>query len=298
MSDLKDAAADVRPTRPSRVRVPAVAGGFYPRDARSLRASLEECFSGKRGPGRLPVPAPGSTGPRRTLAGIVPHAGYIYSGPIAAHLFSRLAKEPVPSTVLLLGVNHHGRGSLFSVSDEEWSTPLGVVPTDRDLAGAIGRGPVDLDADAHLREHSIEVELPFLQTVYPTGGFRMIALQVTFTHFDLLAELGAHLRKVVGDRDVLWLASTDFSHYVSPEVCRRQDDRALEPILRMDPGALYERVVQEDISMCGIAPTTALLCALQGSHAKAELLAKGHSGDAEPMDQVVGYASIAISRSG
>lgn len=281
------------------MRLPAVAGAFYARDARSLRAQIEKCFVGPRGPGRIPGRSPGATGkePRRILAGVAPHAGYPYSGPIAAHLFARLAEEPVPSTVLVLGVNHHGLGSLFSVSDEDWRTPLGEVPVDLELVRALSHGgPVDLDPEAHLREHSIEVELPFLQTIYPEGSFRLVALQVTFTHFDLLQELGRHLRKVLEGRDVLLLASTDLSHYLPPKEAERLDARALEPLLRLEPGALYDRVVGEDISMCGIAPTTALLCALEGTPAKALLLAKGHSGDAEPMDEVVGYASVAVQR--
>lgn len=289
-----------------RVRAPAVAGSFYPRDPRSLRAQIEDCFTGPRGPGTFPRSSPVSSsggtrthpGSRRTIAGVLPHAGYVYSGPIAAHLFAVLAKEPVPSTVLVLGVNHHGAGPLFSVSDEDWRTPLGETTVDLELVSALTQGgPIDRDASAQAREHSIEVELPFLQTIYPEGSFRFVALQVTFTSFAHLEELGAHLRRVLQGRDVLLLASSDLSHYLPPEEARRQDDRALEPLLRLDAQGLYDRVVGEDISMCGVAPTTALLCSLQGSGARAELLAKGHSGDAEPMEQVVGYASVRIDRS-
>lgn len=280
--------------------MPAVAGGFYPRDPSSLRAQIEACFEAPRGPGRSPVISPEAittpevAAPRRLVAGIAPHAGYVYSGPIAAHLFDRLAHDRPASTVVLLGVNHHGRGSLFAVSDQVWRTPLGDVPTDLDLAQALARGPCDLDPEAHRQEHSIEVELPFLQTIYPKDRLRIVAIQVTFAHFDLLQQLGRHLRKVLEGKDALLLASTDFSHYLPPALVRKKDDRALEPILCLDAKGLYERVVGEDISMCGIAPTTALLCALEGSGARVELLAKGHSGDAEPMDEVVGYASLAI----
>lgn len=230
------------------------------------------------------------------MAGVAPHAGYVYSGAVAAHLFLRLAREPVPSTVLLLGVNHHGRGSLFSVTDENWRTPLGTVPTDRELVRALARGPVELDPRAQDEEHSIEVEVPFLQTIYPGPSLKVVALQVTFTDFALLEELGRHVRRTIEGKDVVLLASSDLSHYLPPEAGKKQDDRALEPLLRMDAQGLYDRVVREGISMCGIAPTTAMLCALSGTSAQAELLAQGNSGDAEPMDRVVGYASVAISR--
>lgn len=282
----------------AKVRFPAVAGAFYPRDPPSLRSTVEECFTGPRGPGAFPTAPPDAgRAPQRTLvAGVAPHAGYVYSGAVAAHLFLRLARERAPSTVLLLGVNHHGRGSLFSVTDEDWRTPLGTVPTDRELVGALAHGPVELDPRAQDEEHSIEVEVPFLQTIYPVSSLRVVALQVTFTDFALLEELGRHIRRTIEGKDVLLLASTDLSHYLPPGAGKKQDDRALEPLLRMDARGLYDRVVREDISMCGIAPTTAMLCALAGTSARAELLSQGNSGDAEPMDRVVGYASVAISR--
>lgn len=240
------------------------------------------------------MPSPNARGPRTLLGGIAPHAGYVYSGPVAAHLFARLASERAPSTVLVLGVNHHARGSPFSVSDEVWSTPLGEVEPDLELVEALVRGPVRRDNAAQSREHSIEVELPFLQTIYPEGSFRFVALQVSFSPFFELEELGRHVRKVVQGKDVLLLASTDLSHYLPREEARRKDDRALEPVVHRRPQELYDRVVEEDISMCGIAPTTTLLCALEGSPGRVELLARGDSADAEPMNEVVGYASLAI----
>lgn len=277
-----------------RVRRPAVAGTFYPREAGSLRAQIEECFEKPRGPGPLSRPKAGPSA-RRTIAAVAPHAGYVYSGPVAAHLFAQLARETPPATVLVLGVNHHGIGSRFAVSDEVWSTPLGEVGPDSDLVRALARGPVELDPGAHRREHSIEVELPFLQTIYPEGSFRFVALQVSFARYDDLVELGQHLRRVLEGRDVLVIASSDLSHYLPRREAREKDDRALEPLLRLDPEELYRRVVGEDISMCGIAPTTALLCSLEGTRARAELVARGDSADAEPMREVVGYASVRIS---
>jgi MEMO1 family protein len=278
-----------------RVRRPAVAGAFYPAQASSLQAQIAECFEGARGPGEVPRGPTDPRKPRRILAGVAPHAGYVFSGPVAAHLFARLARERPPATILILGVNHHGLGSRFAISDEAWSTPLGEVAPDLELVRALARGPVDLDPGAHRREHSIEVEVPWLQSIYPEGSFRLVALQVTFAPFVQLEELGRHIRRTIAGRDVLLLASSDLSHYLPRAEGRRADDRALDPLVRMDPEGLYRRVVSEDISMCGIAPTTALLCALAGTPAKAELVARGDSADAEPMNEVVGYASVLIS---
>lgn len=232
------------------------------------------------------------------MAGVVPHAGYGYSGPVAAHFFRQLARAPAPATVLVLGVDHHGASGMPTVTDQDWKTPLGEVSTDLALLRKLCDGPVDLDPLAQRQEHSIEVEVPFLQTVYEGEPFRFVGLQVPFTDFSLLENLGRHVRRCVLGRDVLLLASTDFSHYLPRKLAREKDDRALEPLLALKAKALYDRVVREDISMCGIAPTVTLLAALEGSSVVSELLARGDSADAEPMDQVVGYASISIRAKG
>ena len=273
--------------------MPAVAGSFYPRDPLALKAAVENSFLDERGPGELPKPNAPSTRERTIVAGIAPHAGYIYSGPIAAHCFNRLSKERPPKTIVILGVNHHGLGGLFALSDEDWKTPLGVVPTDRELMRALARPPITIDGSAHHMEHSIEVELPFLQYMWPQG-ISIVALQVTFTDLSLLKEVGEVISETIKGKDVLLLASTDFSHYLPPQEQRKWDDMAISSLLTLSPEKLYSTVVKNDISMCGIAPVTALLSALEGGKHHAQLLAKGSSGDAEPMDQVVGYASFSI----
>lgn len=232
---------------------------------------------------------------RSVIGGIVPHAGYTYSGPIAAHFFARLASEPRPAAILLLGVNHQGLGGLFSLSDEEWRTPLGVVPTDRVLLQALARPPLEIDGAAHRAEHSIEVELPFLQCLW-AEPLPIVALQVTFADLDLLKEVGKIVADAVSGKDIILLASTDLSHYLPPKEARRLDDLAIAAILTRSPDKLYKTVVANDISMCGIAPTTVLLSALEDMEAKPRLLAKGSSGDAEPMETVVGYASFLFER--
>ncbi len=271
-------------------RAPAVAGTFYPADGRALAAEVEAGFTDRRGPGELP---PRHRSPeRRLVAAVVPHAGYRYSGAIAAHVYRRVATERPPATVLVLGVDHYGAGVGPALSARPWQTPLGPTPVDADLVRALRRGPVGIDERAHAREASIEVQLPFLEYVLPKPSF--VPLQIPFGPFPELEKVGRLVREATADRDVLILASSDLSHYVPPETARRLDRLAIDAILARDAARLYEVVTREQISMCGIAPTTVLLSALAGLPLAASLLRWGHSGEVEPMDSVVGYAAIVL----
>ncbi len=275
-------------------RPPAVAGQFYPADGRELARAIESAFLDRRGPGHLPTR---HRSPERHLrAAIVPHAGYVYSGPIAALAFDRIAAERPPESVLVLGVDHYGRSSGASLSRRPWVTPLGPTGVDTGLVDRLNRGPVEVDEDAHAQEHSIEVELPFLEYVVPKPEF--VALMVRFGPLDFLKEVASVVIQAIQGRDVLLLASTDFSHYVSPERADDLDHRAIEPILKRDAEGLYRTVERHNISMCGIAPTTVLLLALASESLSATLLRWGHSGEAEPMDRVVGYAALTLSSAG
>jgi MEMO1 family protein len=271
-------------------RSPAVAGAFYPASGQELARRVEACFRDPRGPGDLPARRRSST--RELQAAVVPHAGYVYSGPIAAHVYSRLAAERPPATVLILGVDHHGASAGAALSDRAWLTPLGPTAVDHDLVRALARGPIAIDESAHAREYSIEVQLPFLEYVLPHPQF--VALEVGFGPFRFLEEVAGIVHEALEGRDVLVLASTDFSHYVPPPVADRLDHLAIDQILARDPRGLYDTVQRHRISMCGIAPTTVLLAATRTRSWRAELLKWGHSGEADPMDEVVGYAAIAL----
>lgn len=274
---------------PVRSRTPVVAGTFYPRDPSALRAQLDACFLDPRGPGRLPGSAP-RTAPS-VRAAVVPHAGYMYSGPLAARAYAEIADDPPPSTVLVLGADHHGGGGA-ALSDIPWSTPLGNVEVDHRGVERLARPPVRVNEPAHDREHSIEVQLPFLQRILPLP--RVIALQIEFGPFEYLREIGRIVREGIRGQDVVLLASSDFSHYVPADEAERIDRRAIAPILARDARRLFEVVVGERISMCGIAPTTVMLVALEDEPLEAELLRWGHSGEAAPMEEVVGYATIVL----
>jgi MEMO1 family protein len=271
-------------------RSPVIAGQFYEADGAALARQIEACFRDPRGPGELP--ARQRVAPRSLRAAVVPHAAYPYSGPIAARVYALVAAQPPPETVLVLGVDHYGLGNGPALSDRNWETPLGPVAVDHDLVRALARRPVAIDEAAQAREYSIEVQLPFLEYTLPRPRF--VALQVPFSSYDNLVRTGLVVREALAGRDVLLLASSDFSHYVPAAVAERLDRLAIDAILARDPRRLYDTVRDHDISMCGIAPTTVLLAALAEEPLAGRLLRWGHSGEVHAMREVVGYAAIAL----
>ena len=227
-------------------------------------------------------------------AAVVPHAGLPFSGPIAAHAYAELAADPVPEAVLILGVDHHGIGPLAALSLRPWHTLLGDVPIASDLARALTVPPVTIDEAAHALEHSIEVQLPFLERVVP--GVPFVPLQIHYAELDALRRVARIVQNAVRGGDVVVLASSDFTHYRPAEVARALDEEMLARILARDGLGLYRLVRDRELSMCGIAPVTVLLEALADEPLTARLLRYGHSGEAAPMREVVGYASIAFER--
>ncbi len=279
---------------PNTARRPVVAGQFYESDGAALAHQVEGCFTDARGPGELPGPQRAAS--RSVQAAVVPHAGYPYSGAIAAHAYARIAAGHPPASVLVLGVDHHGVSRGASLSDRPWLTPLGPTAVDHDLVRALTHSPVEVDEAAHALEHSIEVQLPFLEYVLPKPKF--VALEVGYGPYEFLEDVASVVRDAVRDRDVLLLASTDFSHYVPARTADRLDHLAIDQILARDPRGLYDTVRKHDISMCGIAPTTVLLAATRDWPVAARLLRWGHSGEVSDMREVVGYAAVTLETSG
>ena len=276
------------------IRPPAVAGSFYPADAQELRRVMEECFLtsplGPRG-SKFSIPS--------LLGGMVPHAGYVYSGPCAAHFYSSLESDI--GCVILLGVNHRGMGAEAALSPADyWETPLGRIAVDRELNELL-KAQVDFlekDERPHLQEHSIEVQLPFLQKVL--GEFTFLPISLSHLSEEECRELGQAIARVyeagnsAGKRTVL-IASSDLSHYLSPKETERLDRMALERVLALDASSLLKTVEEENISMCGVIPTAVFLFAARALGARqARLLKHCHSGDVVPMREVVGYASVAV----
>jgi MEMO1 family protein len=271
-----------------------MAGQFYEGSGAALARQIEECFRDARGPGELP---PRHRSPWRNLrAAVVPHAGYMFSGPIAARAYYLVATQAPPATVLVLGVDHYGAGDGPALSNRNWETPLGPTRVDHELVRALAHDPIAIDESAHAREYSIEVQLPFLE--YTLAAPRFVALQVPFAPYDELVRTALVVRQAVEGKDVLLLASTDFSHYVPVATADRLDHLAIDAIRARDPRRLYDIVRDHEILMCGVAPTTVLLAALADEPLTARLLRWGHSGEVHAMRDVVGYASIALETDG
>jgi AmmeMemoRadiSam system protein B len=211
---------------------------------------------------------------------------------VAAHLYDRIASDGPPKSFIVLGPNHTGMGTGLAISSQDFATPLGVARIDKELAKALRRDLVDEDDEAHRQEHSIEVQLPFIQ--YISQDFSFVPVCMGFQDIDSAISVGNTISAAIKGRDVVVIASTDFSHYVTPNVARKKDGMALEAIKAMDPKALYDVVRDQDISMCGYGPVMAMMTACKGG--KATVLKYGNSGDVHPMREVVGYASVVIEK--
>lgn len=266
-------------------RMPAVADRFYPGDPEHLRSAME-----------MLIPAVAEADKTEALAIVLPHAGYVYSGATAGQTISRVR---VPETALILGPNHHGRGEALALGTEDWRMPLGTVPVNRQLAADILKDSLIIveDEEAHLLEHSLEVQVPFLQQVQP--GLRIVPLVVSQLSYSQCRKVAQELATAISnyEQPVLMVASTDMSHYESRQQAAQKDKLAIERILALDPQGLYSTVIGQRISMCGVIPTTiVLLTALELGATRVELVRYTDSGEASgDTSQVVGYAGLIIS---
>ncbi len=267
------------------IRLPAVAGQFYPADGEELRRLIADLSS----------PA-AEVKTCQALAAIVPHAGYIYSGAVAAQTFKRL---DIPPTVVVIGPNHHGTGADLALMREGcWRMPMGEVNINRALADNLLTGEMfSDDYTAHLREHSLEVQIPFLQ--YFTSELEIVPICAAYISYAQCYRAGEELARAIKawPQPVLMVASTDMTHYESRDTASRKDRLALDCIENLDPEALYATVIRERISMCGFIPVTIVLTAavLLGA-SQAELVRYTDSGEVSgDIGQVVGYAGLVVS---
>lgn len=272
------------PSGDERIRLPAVAGRFYPASADQL---------GRQVAGLL-IPDAGA--PRMACAVMAPHAGYVYSGAVAGRVFANIE---VPPRVIVLCPNHTGAGPVVSVMTEgAYRIPGADVAVDTALADAIMSEVPEArsDHEAHRAEHAIEVELPFLVARQPR--LRIVPMVLGGLPLAGALALGQGLHRAVQrvGGDVLVLASSDMSHYLPDAQARAVDRVALEPLLGFDPAGLYRTVVTRDISMCGFVPATAMLAYARAAGAAApELVAYATSGDAfGDVSRVVGYAGVVV----
>lgn len=267
------------------IRPPAVAGRFYPDDPERLRAAVDAFLASDSPEKKL-----------RARACLVPHAGYVYSGVVAGEVYRRLE---IPEHVILIGPRHYPRGAPLAIlSDGEWQTPLGPAPVDHLLAEKISRAFPQLreDAVAHSAEHSLEVQLPFLQRAAP--AFAFVPIVLGGVQWETLDAFGHALARVIAaERDpVLLLASSDMNHYETDAITRVKDRKAIDQILALEPRKLFETVRDESISMCGYAATVATLIAARDLGAtRADLVRYATSGEVNgDLQEVVGYAGMIV----
>lgn len=265
------------------IRKPVVAGQFYPQTEASLRKMLSTLIS---------IDAEKND----AIAIIMPHAGYVYSGQVAGATISNVQ---IKKTAIILGTNHTGSGEPFSIMTEgKWNTPLGEVKIDTEIAKSILKESsiIKEDAFSHLYEHSIEVEVPFLQ--YLKNDITIVPIVISGTGLSGYQKLGKEITdgfKKIG-RPALFIASTDMTHYEPKDIAEQKDRLAIDAILSLDEERLFNVVEKNNISMCGVAPTCVLISIVKNLGAKKAGLVKYQtSGDVSgDYSSVVGYAGVII----
>jgi MEMO1 family protein len=269
------------------VRAPAVAGRFYPGEPEILRRLVTDLLAG----------ATAAEGLQSAIALLVPHAGYVYSGGVAAAVFSAVQ---VPERVILLGPNHTGMGPPLSLWDRgAWEFPGGRVPVEEDIGGRLKEECPELipDPSAHRYEHSLEVQVPFLAARRPS--VRIVPVVVGTTRKEPLEMLGRALASVIrgSKEEVLMVISSDMTHYEPAREAERKDLLAIGAMEAIDGESLQRVVKREGISMCGYAPAMAGLAAARNLGArKGRLVRYAHSGQVSgDDDSVVGYAGMIFS---
>jgi len=267
------------------IRSPAVANQFYPGSRTALTSALTEL---------IPEIAPQEK--KTALAVVSPHAGYIYSGGVAGETFGRVI---IPENIVIMGPNHHGYGAPAALMNKGiWRMPLGDVPINEELATALTdiSSIVEVDEAAHRHEHSLEVQVPFLQ--FLRKDITIVPLVISYLPYATCEKLGRDLAAAIKafNKPVLIVASSDMTHYESRRQASAKDQQAIERILALDPAGLYQTVLSKRISMCGIMPTTiALVAAKEMGARQAELVRYTDSGETSgDTSQVVGYAGIFV----
>lgn len=266
------------------VRHPAVAGRFYPDDPEELRTYIQEVL-------QEAAKEPKEHG--LLLGGVVPHAGYIFSGRHAAHFFSLLSVQNKPDAVIILHPNHSGVGAPTCIdAHDQWRTPLGLVALEKQLGGAL---QLPFSSVEHRNEHAGEVMVPFIQVVYNN---EVPIVPVAFAQQPGNAEqVGQRLAKVAKEtgKQLLVIASSDFSHFLSPEAGRVADQWVVDEILQHHPAGVIEQVRKHQVSVCGFGPIVALMHfvnEITDGEYNSRILSQGHSGERIPAQEVVDYITI------
>ena len=270
------------------MRQPAVADQFYPGSPKALEHTISKLLPAEH--------SSNNSSKEKAIAIVSPHAGYIYSGELAA---KTICSVKIPETVIILGVNHRGGGTSVALSTRTWNMPFGPVPVDKELSTLLlaNSSHIIQDETAHSSEHSLEVQIPFLQ--YFQKNLSIVPLAISHISLSVCRDIANSLARAikVSGKTVLIVASTDMSHYESREDGGKKDQIALKYVEELEPEKLYHTVIENNISMCGFIPVTITLFAAKKLGATSTKLIgytdSGYvSGDT---DQVVGYAGLSIS---
>jgi len=272
-----------------KVRSPIVAGMFYPADPSALRDTVNLLLESA-------PPLSSVDAERESLALIVPHAGYIYSGPVAAAGYAYAKSHGTPNRVIILGANHSGFGAPVSLAgDDAWRTPLGDLPLDTGFIRRLADAGFAIDDAAFVNEHSVEVQVPFVQVLWGRT-VPLVPICIRPHSLEALVHLGQALAAASSDTSTLIVASSDFTHYEPDDVARARDHGALQFILSLDVTRFHTHCIENRLSICGVGAITAtmeLACAL--GLTDTQLLSYATSGDTSgEHSAVVGYAAVAF----
>ena len=278
------------------IRRPAVSGSFYPADRNELEDLVRASYLHPLGPGRLPPAPPAS---RSVVAVVVPHAGYVYSGPVAAHSYLQVSSMSRPELVVIVAPNHYGVGSgVSSYRGGEWETPLGRMKVDgaaaEELAGATGI--LDFDPVSHQLEHSLEVQLPFLQMIYG-DSIPFVPVSISFQDQETAKTLAEGVAKIVKGRRAVLVASSDLTHYEPALEAKAKDTALIRTMEKLDVPAFYSTLQRLQVTACGFGAIATIMGAarLLGFDS-GELLKYASSGDTTGDNtQVVGYCALAFA---
>ncbi len=273
------------------VRTPAVAGMFYPNETQQLKDLVQSCFLHPFGPGKMPP----NKENKKIYGVICPHAGYVYSGPIACHSFYAISSEPI-DLFIIVGPNHWGLGcNVASMKDCSWETPLGKIEVDSESVKELSSisEALELDFFSHTKEHSLEVQVPILQEVF-SNEFKILPIALIDQSKNTAIELGRCIAKIAKNKNSVIIGSSDFTHYEPNDFAHKQDKALIEPILKLDVDSFYQILNEKKVTACGYGAmaTTMIACKELGA-TKGELLKYATSGDVSgDKSSVVGYGSI------
>ena len=273
------------------IRTPAVSGTFYPENEKKLKNLIHDCFMHPIGPGKT-----SPTDSDEKIYGVIcPHAGFVYSGPVACHSFYSLSASS-SKLAIIVGPNHYGIGqNTASMIDVSWKTPLGLVEVDSDSVLELREhlDILEIDSFSHSKEHSIEVQIPILQEVF-SDEMKILPISLINQEQKTATLVGSAIAKIAQEKDALLIGSSDFTHYEENEFAHRQDIALIDPILKLDVDEFYKILHERKVTACGFGAIASIMTACKELGAtQGKLLKYATSGDVSgDKSSVVGYASI------